>query len=290
MYVARPEVVRSIEDEDLQYNQDYFERTVNSLSVGVRGMYYSISSMHGKVLELVAVDPRVERSLTWDLWLTSMQFHHAFYQVALAERGTRTDCLIRGQVWNLGSTPINSSVNASSWIGLMHKVLTCRSDDRVRFLARIPVELLREIGERDGTRYTTEAYAQVEALQAFVSGSPEAGELIERAWELADPARAAFASDYSEMVSRPELEVLGRLAAGDSPGFNNALVRALESYRDYTAEELAEGSTTGVVPLGLLALACLARDGFVEGVSLEVESDYLPAGIVNGVWLDASPV
>lgn len=95
---------------------------------------------------------------------------------------------------------------------------------------------------------------------------------------------AAFAAGQAGMVAVPELEVLGRLAAGDGPGFNEALVRALELYRDYTAEDLAAGSTTGILPVGLLALACLARDGAVEGVSLEVESDYLPAGIVNGSW------
>ena len=172
----------------------------------------------------------------------------------------------------------------------MYKVLTCHSIERRRFLAQIPVEVLREAGEKDGTRYTTEAYAKVSALQAFVSRAPEAEDLIERAWELADPAQAAFAPDHSKMVSRPELEVLGRLAAGDSPGFNDALVQALETYRDYTAEELAAGSIAGIIPLGLLALACLAKDGFVEGVSLEVESDYLPSGIVNGVWLDTFPV
>lgn len=290
MHVNRPEIVREIDEEELQENQNYIEERVCSLAVGVRGMHIGLSRMHKRALEFLALDPRAEQIRTWEMWLTSMQFHHAYYQVAMAEPDTRVDCLIGGQMWNLSSTPIKPAVNASSWIGLMHKVLTCRSADRMRFLTRIPVELLRDVGESDGTRYTTEAYAQVEALQAFVSRAPEAGDLIERAWELADPARAAFASDYSEMVSRPELEVLGRLAAGDGPGFNDALVRALEAYRNYTAEELAAGSTQGIVPLQLLALACLAKDGFVEGVSLEVESDYLPAGIVNGVWLDAFPV
>jgi hypothetical protein len=193
-------------------------------------------------------------------------------------------------MWDLGSTPIKPAVNASSWTGLMYKVLTCRSIERAHFLAEIPVEVLREAGESDGARYTTEAYAKVSAFQAFVSRAPEAEELIEQAWELADPQKAAFAADEARMISRPELETLSRLAAGDSPGFNDALVRALEAYRGHTAEELAAGSTQGIIPLGLLALACLAKDGFVEGVSLDVESDYLPVGIVNGVWLDAFPV
>ncbi|MGW5876812.1 immunity 49 family protein [Nocardiopsis terrae] len=292
MYIARPEIMRQIDEEELQYNKNFMEEEVSSLSEGTRGMHHMVSGggHYQKVLEFLALDPRVEQRRTWEMWLTSMQFHHAYYQVAMAEPYTRVDCLIDGRMWNLGSTPIKPAVNASSWTGLMYKTLTCRSVERARFLAQIPIEVLREVGESDGTRYTTEAYARVSALQAFVSGAPEAEGLIERAWELADPQRAAFAADEAKMISRPELETLGRLAAGDGPGFNDALVRALEAYRDHTAEELAAGSTKGIIPLQLLALACLAKDGFVEGVSLEVESDYLPAGIVNGVWLDAFPV
>ena len=88
MHVARPEIVRPIEEEDLQCNLDYFERTVDSLSKGVRGMFYSTGNMHGKILEFIAIDPRVEQSRTWELWLTSMQYHYAFYRVSLAEGGT----------------------------------------------------------------------------------------------------------------------------------------------------------------------------------------------------------
>lgn len=134
------------------------------------------------------------------------------------------------------------------------------------------------------------AYAEVEVWQAFVLGSPDTAELVERARVLSYPKRASFAADHAEMVTLPELDVLGRLVAGDGPGFNEALVRALELYREYSAEELASGGLKGIVPFGLLALACLAHDGAVEGVSLEVESDYLPAGIVNGSWLDAFPI
>ncbi|MGW8436986.1 immunity 49 family protein [Nocardiopsis sp. NPDC055879] len=232
----------------------------------------------------------MEQGRTWDAWLTAMQYHHAFYQASMAEPYSRVDCLVAGRMRNLHSFNPNYAINASSWISLMRKTLTCRAADRSRFLARVPVEVLRSAGESEGTRFMPGAYAEVEAWQAFVLGSPDTAGLVERARELSDPKRASFAADHAEMVTLPELDVLGRLVAGDGPGFNEALVRALELYREYTAEELAKGSTTGILPLGLLALACLAHDGAVEGVSLEVESDYLPAGIVNGSWRDAFPV
>ena len=135
-----------------------------------------------------------------------------------------------------------------------------------------------------------DAYAWVEVLQAFVKGDPRAGVLLEEARELADPGRASFAAGYAGLMAVPQMEVLGRLIERDGDGFNEALVRALESYREYTAADLAKGQLRGIVPLELLGMACLVRDGRVEGVSLEVESDYFPEGILDGRWLDAFPV
>ena len=290
MHVSRPNIARKVEEEDIHYNQKYIERRLSSLAEGARGMHFGVNNMYGKVLEFLVVDPRAEDIRTWEAWVTSMQYHHAFYQVSMAEPYSRVDCSVGGRIWDLGSLKPNYAINASSWIGLIRETLTCRASDRSRFLAHVPIEALRRAGESEGSRFMPGAYAEVEAWQAFVLGSPDTARLVERARELSDPKRASFAADYAEMLTLPELDVLGRLVAGDGPGFNEALVRALESYREYTAEELAKGSTTGILPLGLLALACLAHDGAAEGVSLEVESDYLPAGIVNGSWLDAFPI
>lgn len=290
MHVDRPNIVCEIDEEDLRYNQNYIEDSVRDLAKGARGMHIGLSNMAGKVLEFLAADPRVEEVRTWEMWVTSMQYHCAFWRVSMAEPYTRVDCSVGGRLWDLGSLKPNWAINASLWLGAIFETLTCRAFDRSRFLAHVPVEVLRSAGESEGSRFMPGVYAEVEAWQAFVLGSPETAGLVERARVLSDPKRASFAADHAEMVTLPELDVLSRLVAGDGPGFNEALVRALESYREYTAEELAQGSTEGIVPLGLLALACLAHDGAVEGVSLEVESDYLPAGIVHGSWLDTFPV
>lgn len=290
MYVARPEISRPVSESKMQRNQEFIERKASELGGSVRKLGHAINIIAHKSTEFFVADPQVEQGRTWGVWVTSMQYHHAFYQASMAEPYSRVECLIAGQMRSLSSFNPNWAINASSWIGLMHKTLTCRAADRSRFLAHVPVEVLRSAGESEGSRFMPGVYAEVEAWQAFVLGSPETAGLVERARVLSDPKRASFAADHAEMVTLPELDVLSRLVAGDGPGFNEALVRALESYREYTAEELAQGSTEGIVPLGLLALACLAHDGAVEGVSLEVESDYLPAGIVHGSWLDTFPV
>ncbi|MFE1081795.1 immunity 49 family protein [Nocardiopsis alba] len=290
MYVERPEVVYGVDEEDLSLISYYTKSGVESLGAGVGGMHHLIGSFSKMSLELLVVDPGVVERRTWEAWVLAMQYQRAFFRVSMAESGSRVDCMVDHRVWNLSSRPLISAFNASSWAGALFRAWTCRDFDYARFLADVPVEVLRRAGESQGTRFMRDAYAWVEVLQAFVKGDPRAGVLLEEARELADPGRASFAAGYAGLMAVPQMEVLGRLIARDGDGFNEALVRALESYREYTAADLAKGGLSGIVPLELLGMACLVRDGRVEGVSLEVESDYFPEGILDGRWLDAFPI
>ncbi|MEU2942983.1 immunity 49 family protein [Nocardiopsis alba] len=290
MHFERPEVVYEVDEEDLSLISYYTKSGVESLGAGVGGMHHLIGSFSKMSLEFLVVDPGVVERRTWEAWVLAMQYQRAFFRVSMAESGSRVDCMVDHRVWNLSSRPLISVFNASSWAGALFRAWTCRDFDYARFLADVPVEVLRSAGESQGTRFMRDAYAWVEVLQAFVKGDPRAGALLEEARELADPGRASFAAGYAGLMAVPQMEVLGRLIERDGDGFNEALVRALESYREYTAADLAKGQLRGIVPLELLGMACLVRDGRVEGVSLEVESDYFPEGILDGRWLDAFPV
>lgn len=71
--------------------------------------------------------------------------------------------------------------------------MVCRDVERIRFLAGVPVELLREAGESDGAQYLEYAYEWVGALQALVHDDPDL--LVERpgrAMELPDPGGWAW--------------------------------------------------------------------------------------------------
>ncbi|MEU2942982.1 immunity 49 family protein [Nocardiopsis alba] len=277
-------------ESKIQYNEDWLKESVSELDDGVGGMHWLIDGFFDKASEFLVVDPGVVERRTWEAWVLAMQYQRAFFRVSMAESGSRVDCMVDHRVWNLSSRPLISVFNASSWAGALFRAWTCRDFDYARFLADVPVEVLRSAGESQGTRFMRDAYAWVEVLQAFVKGDPRAGALLEEARELADPGRASFAAGYAGLMAVPQMEVLGRLIERDGDGFNEALVRALESYREYTAADLAKGQLRGIVPLELLGMACLVRDGRVEGVSLEVESDYFPEGILDGRWLDAFPV
>ncbi len=274
----------------LSYNENYMKLKASRLDDGAGGMFHFVSSIQLKALDFLVVDPGVVERRTWEAWVLAMQYQRAFFRVSMAESGSRVDCLVGHRVWNLSSRPLISAFNAGDWPGALFRAWTCRDFDYARFLADVPVEVLRSAGESQGTRFMRDAYVWVEVLQAFVKGDPRAGVLLEEARELADPGRASFAAGYAGLMAVPQMEVLGRLIARDGDGFNEALVRALESYREYTAADLAKGQLRGIVPLELLGMACLVRDGWVEGVSLEVESDYFPEGILDGRWLDAFPV
>lgn len=49
---------------------------------------------------------------------------------------------------------------------------------------------------------------------------------------------------------------------------------------------------TSTIPLGLLALACIAHDSshYAPNFTLEVESGYLPKYLVNGAWHGDTPI
>ena len=103
MHVARSEIMRKVDEDDIRYNQKYIEKQVSSLADGARGMHLGINNMTGKVLEFLVVDPRVEEVRTWEAWVTSMQYHCAFYQVSMAEPYSRVECSVGGRLWDLGS-------------------------------------------------------------------------------------------------------------------------------------------------------------------------------------------
>ena len=123
-------------------------------------------------------------------------------------------------------------------------------------------------------------------------------ELKQRAWE--DPnfgweqllvkcealkARSAEISDpegieHVRCLSIPYLQVLRKLGARDSLGFETALTEALKLHKKYwSAKASRRKEEVGFVSLALLGLAALAWD---RGLRFKVESDYLPWSWVTG--------
>ncbi|MEU0112119.1 immunity 49 family protein [Streptomyces sp. NPDC006251] len=76
--------------------------------------------------------------------------------------------------------------------------------------------------------------------------------------------------------------LLYRVIRRDPAEFNKALTDALRWHKAYWTADLDRAtSADGLVALGPLAMACLARD---QGITVEVESEYLPKALLGYAW------
>ncbi|NYH52014.1 hypothetical protein HNR06_001603 [Nocardiopsis arvandica] len=240
----------------------------------------------------LAVDPEAGMLETWEAWVATMQVADALFLASTIPRGTEVECMIDHEVRKLNGIGPRYFTNASNWTTAFFLAVTCRESERVRRLCEIPVELLREAGESKGTEYNEYTYHWIAALQAFVLERPGLVRHLTKAIELSDPDSGAFGGDALDKLVFPQMNTFRCLLEEDSDGFNKALAQGLQLFKGYyTADEERAKDIKGVVPLGLLAMACWARDKQQHRpeLRLEVESGYLPRYILDGGWVGEFP-
>ncbi|MEV2277781.1 immunity 49 family protein [Nocardiopsis sp. NPDC049922] len=252
-----------------------------------------LSSIYVDARISLVLDPEAVQLQTWQAWVVSMQVAHALFAVSTASKGTDVECVIDQKPRHLTATGPRYYTNASNWTQAFFLAVTCREDRRWRELCQIPVDLLREAGQSKGTRYNPYTYHWVAALQAFMTNRPGLVDELTAAMEMSDPRQVEFGDPEAlNKLVFPQMEAFLKFAQGDPAGFNESLANGLRLFRDYhtTNEERAQ-NIDGTVPLGLLALACMAYDrSFHEpAFRLEVESDYLPKHIVERSWYGEFP-
>ncbi|MFI5528014.1 immunity 49 family protein [Kitasatospora sp. NPDC051853] len=73
----------------------------------------------------------------------------------------------------------------------------------------------------------------------------------------------------------------------DQEGFDSALAEGVQLYQQYwSVDEERRSDPEGAVALALLGVACLARDA---GLSVNVESEYLPKHLLGRSWIGEFP-
>ncbi|GAA0982967.1 hypothetical protein GCM10009551_028720 [Nocardiopsis tropica] len=257
------------------------------------GVDVMVGTLHIDVMFSTAVDPEVSLLETWETWTADMQMHHALFAVQTNPRDTELELMVNHRLRRTRATGPKTSTNASNWTTAFFLAVVCRDQKRYRELCEIPVDLLREAGERKGTRYNPFTYHWISALQNFVLNRPGLGEELMAAMELSTPERVDFGDTESlDKLVFPPMNALLRLVERDSAKFNEALAQGLALHGDYyTADAERAEDIEGVVPLGLLAMACLAYDTAEQDPDfrLEVESGYLPKHLVQRSWYGEFP-
>lgn len=249
----------------------------------------SASALHMDAKILLLLDPEARELETWEAWVSAMQIYSLIFEISSADEGTSVDCMVDHEVRSFPSTGPDHYTNPGNWEAAFFLAVTCRDEQRWRKLCEFPVDVLREAS---GDSYNEYSYHWVSALQAFALNRDGLADHLARAVELSDPRNGAFGGDLLDDLIRPEMNAFRYFVMNDSSGFNEALAQGLAAFRKhYTATPERAEDIDGVVPLGLLALACWAHDrsAYDPDFRLEVQSDYLPKYILDGSWVGEFP-
>ncbi|MGW2647864.1 immunity 49 family protein [Streptomyces sp. NPDC001393] len=226
-----------------------------------------------------AIDPQAVKFATWEAWVTAMQIGSALFAAATAPEGTSITCRIKEQERILPATGPEPHLNPGTWVTAFYLAMICRDNDRLRQLAEVPVPLLRG----SGAVFDEYIYSWVDALQSFWLGRQDMGEKLVAAVDGTSPEALQYAdADLMSKILYPPMVLLYRVIRRDAGELDKALADALRQHRAYwTATEDRATSADGLVALGPLAMACLARD---QGITVEVESAYMPKALLEYAW------
>ncbi|MER6717228.1 MULTISPECIES: immunity 49 family protein [unclassified Streptomyces] len=232
-----------------------------------------------------ALDPEAGKFETWEAWVTAMQVGCALFEAATASEGP-VPCRIGShegpaQVRNLPATGPTPYTHAGSWLTSWYLATICRENDRLDRLARVPISVLRA----SGATFDEYVYDWVEALQNYwFRRASETWDKLVAAINGTDPEQIQV-TDRETMLKQlyPPLELFQLYNRREQEKFNSSLVEFLNWHKQYwTSTEERSQSTNGLVPLGLLAMVCMAYD---NDMPISVETEYLPKHLVKRSWV-----
>src|SRR5699024_10227818 len=209
-----------------------------------------------------------------------MQLHYTMFMLTSQPAGTELEILMNHKVRHFKAVGPMYCASARHWTTAFYLATICRSEEKRRELCEIPVDFIKKAGESDGAQYNPFTYHWISALQALILNRPGLGEDLLAAMELSTPDRVDFGNaDALNKITFPRMNTFLRLVDGDKDRFNEALAQGLTLFHEYhTSSEEEFNDVRGIVPLRLLAMACIAYDNsrYDPNFTLEVESGYLP--------------
>ena len=199
----------------------------------------------------------------------------ALFTAATAGKG-EVEVRLGGQRVRAAAAVDMSAAHPGNWQGGFFLAAICREKALLDALCAAPTDMLRRSSTK-GDEYT---YLYVDALRAFWRKEDGAPAVLLEAIKATDPERVEIApEDYVLGIAVPQMEVLYRLMDLDGPGFNTALEKAASLHRKYWSKGDRQKDPDGYVSFPLTALASFAVEA---GLPVQVESDYLPARLVQG--------
>ncbi|MBA9001818.1 immunity 49 family protein [Thermomonospora cellulosilytica] len=262
-----------------------FERNMPIASERPEGVRRLFDSASMTMKYRCALDPMAEQPQTWQSVTLAMQAGTAMFTAALRTEGTVEVRLGDSEV-AIPATGPRTWTHVGYWLDAMYLALICWEEERTNLLCSVPLDLLR--ASEKGAIVAPHLYAWAESLQRFWRGEPGAHELVQQALDLAKPQNAEEpGGDARVLLAMPPMILFGHLLADEDHEFNGALDEALRHHRMYwTSTPENARSSNGYVSLPLLAMTSLAHQ---KGVPIDIESPYIPMGLVDGRWVGEFP-
>lgn len=224
-------------------------------------------------LEHVAnpASPRIDAAL-----LLAAQARSALFATASRPMGPVEIQLGEGPLVIYHSTPDESTVHIGAWLQGFFLNVICGEIEAVHGLCQVPNDLLLR-SSSTGSAYQ---YLYKDALCAFVNGQTDnLVNTILATLDATDPMSPDIQDPRMALnLGVPQLEVFIYLISNDRK-YPGALQRAVELHRTYWSTPLENSrSFAGFISLPLTALAALGRE---RGLQHDVESPYLPMGLIK---------
>ena len=181
------------------------------------------------VLETLVAAPECNWLWGWESWVLATQYHHAVVRLGTSPRGTEFEWTVEHEERHLTSPGPLAGANVTTWTRAFYLALVGRDEMRVRDLATVPVERLREV---KGTEQPAYLYPWVSALQALVNGDAHLISHLRSAMELSDPSQTEARPSALELnlLVFPRLDLSRAFLSGVPEEFEQTLVRGLEPF------------------------------------------------------------
>ncbi|MFJ8046251.1 immunity 49 family protein [Kitasatospora sp. NPDC096147] len=286
--VVQKAVRHEVAETDVPARVEAWESHIPELLAYVEAKPKALSLLIDPVMSAACtrslIDPSAARLESWEAWVVAMQVSSAVFASATAEPGGTAQCRIADREWSIPAIGPQYYTNAGRWLSAFWLCVVCREAERLSMLSSVSVELLRQ----SGAEFDEYVYPWVQALQAFWNGDAELTDRLAEAVQGSDPANAPVAGEELMLrVLYPPLQAFSYVLQRDQEKFDEALLQGLVLYRQYwSADEERLEDSDGLVALALLGVACLAKD---VGMSVGVESDYLPKHLLERSWIGEFP-
>jgi hypothetical protein len=220
----------------------------------------------------LSIDPAARERATLDSARVAEQAWVALFAKAQSGEGDTLQIPFEETRVVVNRTGITDYIHLNTWFLAYRWATLARDREALAILASFDLETLLHHG-----RFDSHMIALFKALRAFDTGDLNWPNYISEG--MAHIGSPEVASREEAMYL--QLDLFGLLASfGDQAEFTRQLETALKSYRAYwSATEERREDPESQAALMIAALAVKGQDQ--AGMAIEVESDYLPAGIVN---------